>query len=136
MNAEPGPYNGDFTEISGKRCPNSGCVGSLTSISVLFSSSGLLNRVVSCGIVRRHFPRMAVNPYSNGESHSGEMAQSRIHGKTRSLPYRSRNTTRGHLLTRISEYCVRRPGMGIERGHPTDHQEWQSSASSSLTVCR
>ncbi len=55
-------------------------------------------------LFRRHFSCMAPSPYSNGKGHAQEMAQSRIHGKTRSLSYRSRNTTRGHLFTRISEY--------------------------------
>ena len=55
-NAQPAPCKGALTEISVKRRPNKGCVGSVTSISVLFSSSGLLNRVLSCGIVR---PRTA-----------------------------------------------------------------------------
>jgi hypothetical protein len=50
-NAEPGPCKGELTEINEKRRPNNGWVGSLTSTSVWFSSSGLLNRVLSCGIV-------------------------------------------------------------------------------------
>src|SRR6266699_669646 len=54
-NAEPGPCNGELTEISGKRRPNRGFVGALTSISVLSVSSGFLNRVLRCGIVRRNF---------------------------------------------------------------------------------
>ena len=48
--ANLGPYNGELTEIKEKRRPNNGWVGSLTSTSVWFSS-GLLNRVLSCGIV-------------------------------------------------------------------------------------
>src|SRR6266487_5148390 len=51
--AKPTPCKGALTEINGKRRPNRGWVGSLTSISVLSFSSGLLNRVVSCGIVRQ-----------------------------------------------------------------------------------
>jgi hypothetical protein len=50
--AKRDPYNGELTEINEKRRPNKAWVGSLTSISVLSSSFGLLNRVLSCGIVR------------------------------------------------------------------------------------
>src|SRR5258708_12817562 len=55
-------------------------------------------------LFRCDFPYMALNPYSNGKSHAPEMAESWVHGKTRSLPNGSRNSAGRDMLTRISQY--------------------------------
>src|SRR6266849_666790 len=53
---------------------------------------------------------MAFNSYSHGKGHTEEMAESRIHGTTRSSSNRRRNSARGNHLASSCEYGLGRPG--------------------------
>jgi len=102
----PGACSGAKMEMSWKRRPKSGCVGSVTSISWVGSLRGFLKGVLRYSVVRWPQPRRLVTHArrpANEPSAAQRLAESRRVGQGGLASNRSGDTARGSRLPRLSQ---------------------------------
>src|SRR5262245_42043077 len=85
-----------------KRRPNSGWLGSVTSISS--ELPGGFWKGASCWqVVRPDKPRLVAEPRPDGQGHPPEVVESGLPGRRRPVRHHGRDTSRGDRLPRAGE---------------------------------